>query len=213
MDGRTDGRKKSRKEGRKELRKEGRNEGFRERRRAGGRARGNRADGRQKSKKKRWQEKPGKSEQNMINYIGTHSIPIQVSAQARSVTTRARLVKDPCLSTSRSSHGHILPGVRSVTAWPPLVHCLRLSHRWLSDRGVARGARRGGANRPGSRVEGAPMKPTISTKLLFYRIILVCFKKKIISLLIDVLAPHWQKLIRSLKNTVPHLLKISQLKI
>ena len=36
------------------------------------------------------------------------------------------------------------------------------------------------------------MKPTISTKLLFYRIILVCFSKK--ALLIDVLAPpHWQK--------------------
>ena len=49
-----------------------------------------------------------------------------------------------------------------------------------------------GANRPGRRVEGAPMKPTISTKLLFYRIILVFFQKK--SLLIDVLAPpHKQK--------------------
>ena len=36
------------------------------------------------------------------------------------------------------------------------------------------------------------MKPTISTKLLFYRIILVCFSKK--ALLIHVLAPpHWQK--------------------
>ena len=58
------------------------------------------------------------------------------------------------------------------------------------DRGVARGG--GGANRPGRRVEGAPMKPTISTKLLFNRIILVCFSKK--ALLIDVLAPpHWQK--------------------
>ena len=53
-------------------------------------------------------------------------------------------------------------------------------------RGVARGGA-GGANRPGRRVEGAPMKPTISTQLLFYRIILVGFPKT--SLLIDVLAP------------------------
>ena len=69
---------------------------------------------------------------------------------------------------------------------------------WLKDvsplvwrRGVARGGG-GGANRPGRRVEGAPMKPTISTQLLFYRIILVGFPKT--SLLIDVLAPpYWQK--------------------
>ena len=43
---------------------------------------------------------------------------------------------------------------------------------YCQGRGVARGA--GGANRPGRRVEGAPMKPTIYTKVLFYRIISVC---------------------------------------
>ena len=52
----------------------------------------------------------------------------------------------------------------------------RCGHRGRG-RGVARGA---GANRPGHRVEGAPMKPTISTKLLFYRIIFSLFLTKII---------------------------------
>ena len=57
----------------------------------------------------------------------------------------------------------------------------------------------GGGEPPRRRVEGAPMKPTISTKLLFYRIILVYFSEK--SVLINVLAPpHWQKQIRSSKN-------------
>ena len=75
----------------------------------------------------------------------------------------------------------------------------------------------GGANRPGHRVEGTPMKPTIFKKLLFYRIILVCFSKK---LLIDVLAPPIdKKQIRSSKNMEilgpddPPTLKIAQLKI
>ena len=55
----------------------------------------------------------------------------------------------------------------------------------MSARGVAKGTV--GANRPGRQVGGAAMKPTISTKLLFYRIILVCFTEK--SLLLDVLTP------------------------
>ena len=64
-----------------------------------------------------------------------------------------------------------------------------LLYVFVPSRGKARGR---GANRPGRRVERAPMKITISTKLLFYRIILVYFSKK--SVLIDVLAPpHWQK--------------------
>ena len=68
-----------------------------------------------------------------------------------------------------------------------------LNDGYIQHRGVARGRGRGGANRPGRRVEGAPMKPTIiSTKLLFHRIILVCFSEKSVS--IDVFPPqHWQK--------------------
>ena len=90
-----------------------------------------------------------------------------------------------------------------------------MSVELLQYRGVARGGGGGGANRPGRRVEGAPMKPT---KLLFYRIILVSFSKK--SLVIDVLAPPIdKKQIQSSKNMEmlgpdgPSLLKIAQLKI
>ena len=80
-------------------------------------------------------------------------------------------------------------------------------------RGVASGGR--GANCPERRVGGAPMMPTSSTKLLFYRIISVYFSKK--SLLNWRFGtPHWQKpdmIFQKYGNVGSPLLKIAQLKI
>ena len=64
---------------------------------------------------------------------------------------------------------------------------------------MSRGVAREGRTAPGARLEGVPMKPTSSKKLLFYRIIIVCFSKKV--LLFHVLAPPLdKKQIRSSKN-------------
>ena len=54
-----------------------------------------------------------------------------------------------------------------------ILLCLTMYIKLISTQGRSLEGR--GENRPGRRVEGASIKPTIDTKFLFYGIILVCF--------------------------------------